>query len=188
MLTPLGRGGTGRHRRWSRVLAVVLVLAGVGAVAVGAWWWFTQRDDTTAQPSPSPSRTCRTPTPDAPKKLPDASAVSVSVANGTERTGLALDTADALVARGFVVVDVGNTDKPVKRGVALVRYRKPDLASAVRVASYLPGATLKPVKVVEDGAVAVWLGPDFDTVASAADADVEGVRLPPGEPRCRTIS
>lgn len=188
MLTPLGAGGTRtrRRRRWPRVLAVLLALAVVVGAGVGAWWWFTQRDDTSATPPPSTTRTCTTPTPKAPAKLPEPAAVTVSVGNGTDRTGLAISTADTLAARGFEVASVGNTDAPVKSGVAVVRYRQQDVAAAVLVASYLPGAELTPVKRVADADVVVWLGPDFDQVATTSQADPEAVALPPGEPRCHS--
>lgn len=186
MLTPIGEGGAAyrRRRRWPRVLAVLLVLALVAAAAGGAWWWFTQRGDTDPQPAASPSRTCTTPTPKPPRRLPDPEQVTVDVANGTDVAGLALDTADELAARGFVVGDIGNTDKPVKEGVAVVRYAEPQLAAAVVVASYVPGAELVPATKVQ-GDVALWLGPEFDGLVSRDDADVDAVALPPGEPECR---
>jgi predicted dinucleotide-binding enzyme len=107
------------------------------------------------------------------------------VANGTDRSGLAVETAEAFAARGFVVTDVGNTDRPVKAGSAEVRYRKADVASAVVVASYVPGAKLVKVERVEDATVAIWLGPDFTRVVSSDDADPKAVALPPGKPVCR---
>ncbi len=183
MLTPLGAGPTAPHpRRWPRVLAVLLVLGLVAGAAYGAWWWFTERADEEAAPSASPTRTCTTPTPKPPKNLPSPAEVTVAVENGTERAGLAVETADALVARGFVVGAIGNADKPVKQGVAQVRYAKADLASAIVVASYVPGAELVEVERAPD--VALWLGPQFDGVVKTADADPDAVQLPPGEPVC----
>lgn len=186
MLTPLGAGGAAHRtrRRWPRVLAVLLVLTLV-AGAAAAWWWYRDRQETDALPGPVASRTCTTPTPDLPKKLPAPDQVVVDVANGTDRAGLALDTADALATRGFVIGDIGNTDRPVTRGVALVRYRGRDLAAAVVVASYVPGAVLRPV--ASAGEVSLWLGPDFVEIAGSEDADPSTVVIPPGEPRCRTV-
>lgn len=184
MLTPLGAGPP-RTRRWPRVIATLVILALVAAAGYGAWWWLTQRPEDDPAPAASPTRTCRTPTPPIPKKLPATGDVTIAVANGTNRSGLAVETADAFAARGFVVTDVGNTDRPVKVGAAQVRYRKSDFASAVVVASYVPGAELLVVKRIEDARVAIWLGPDFDGVISAVDADPSAVSIPPGEPRCR---
>jgi LytR cell envelope-related transcriptional attenuator len=188
MLTPLGAGGAPYRRRrwWPRVLAVLLVL-GLVAAAAGAWWWYRDRQAVEQLPAPVTSRSCTTPTPKVPEKLPEPSQVSVSVANGTDRAGLALDTADAFATRGFVVGDIGNTERPVDEGVALVRYRDQDLAAAVVVASYVPGAQLRPVQRVPDSDVALWIGPDFEGVVSAAEADPSSVAVPPGEPRCRKV-
>jgi LytR cell envelope-related transcriptional attenuator len=184
MLTPLGAGPP-RARRWPRVLATLVVLALVAAAGYGIWWWLTQRPEDEPAPAASPTRTCTTPTPPTPKKLPVPGDVTLAVANGTDRSGLAVETADAFAARGFVVTDVGNTDRPVKAGSAEVRYRKADVTSAVVVASYVPGAELVMVERVEDAAVAIWLGPEFTRVASSDDADPKTVALPPGKPVCR---
>ncbi len=184
MLTPLGRGKR-RSRRWPRVLAVIVVLTLLGAAAYGVWWWLGQRSDDEATSAPSATRTCTTPTPTVPKTLPKPATVTVAVENGTDRSGLAVDTADALAARGFVVTDVGNTDKPVKQGTAEVRFAQGALKQAVVTASYLPGAELVEVARVKDADVAVWLGPEFVKVASSADADPGSVQLPPGEPVCK---
>jgi hypothetical protein len=184
MLTPLGAGPP-RTRRWPRAILAVVIVAMVAAAGYGAWWWLTQRLEDDPAPAASPTRTCTTPTPKAPKKLPEPSDVTLAVANGTDRSGLAVDTADAFAGRGFVVTDVGNTDRPVKTGTAEVRYRKADVASAVVVASYVPRAKLVQVTRVEDAKIAIWLGPDFSRVVSSADADLETVTLPPGKPVCR---
>lgn len=184
MLTPLGAGPR-RPRRWPRVLAALVILALVAAVAYGTWWWLTQRPEDASAPAASPTRTCTTPTPETPKRLPPPSEVTLAVANGTERSGLAVETADTLAARGFDVTDVGNTDRQVKQGIALVRYRKADVAAAVTVASYVGGSQLVEVRRVEDAQVALWLGPDFDRVLSSDDANPRAVTLPAGEPVCR---
>jgi hypothetical protein len=184
MLTPLGRERR-RSRRWPRVLAVMVLLALCGAAAYGVWWWLGQRSDDDVTTAPAPTRTCTTPTPTLPKTLPPPASITLAVENGTQRTGLAVDTADALAARGFVVADVGNTDKPVKQGSALVRFAKGDLKRAVVTASFLPDAELIEVARVKDADVAVWLGPEFTKVRSSANADPDSVQLPPGDPVCK---
>jgi len=186
MLTPLGAGGQSRRpRRWLRMIVAVLVLVAVGAAAFGAWRWWQQRDDQ-APSTAAPSTTCRTPSPKTPQQLPRPSQVTVAVANGTDRPGLALDTADSLASRGFVVADIGNSTKPIREGVALVRYTERNLAAAITVASYMPGSELAQVRRVPDVDVSVWLGPQFDGVAPPGDADPGSVRLPTAAPICRT--
>ncbi len=183
MLTPLGAGAAAsRPRRWPRVLAILLALGLLAGAAYGGWRWFTERADDDVAPSTTPTKSCTTPTPKPPKNLPSPSEVTVAVGNGTDRAGLAVETADALVTRGFVVSSIGNADKPVKQGVAQVRYEKGELASAVVVASYVPGASLVEVNRASD--VALWLGPQFDGVSKTADADASTVVLPADEPVC----
>ena len=188
MLTPLGSGGQSRRpRRWLRMIVSLLVLVAVGTAAFGAWRWWQQREDAPGS-TPVPGATCRTPSPKTPGRLPEPSDVTVAVANGTDRPGLALDTADAFASRGFVVTDIGNTNKPMREGVALVRYAQSNVASAITVASYMPGSELFPVPRVQSAKVAVWLGPQFEGVAPPGDADAGSVRLPTAQPICRTPS
>jgi hypothetical protein len=190
MLTPLGTGGRTRRRRrrWPRILLVLVVLALVAGGAYAAWQWWADSDDSDAPAQAAPTEICHTPTVRAPAELLDTGAVTVSVANGTDRAGLAVETADELAARGFVVGEIGNTDGPVKRGIAVVRYQEDDLDAAVTVAAYVPGATLKPVERVTDPEL--WLGPDFGSAAQAIagtkDADLASVTMPTLEPVCRT--
>jgi hypothetical protein len=185
MMTPMGQGGRmyPRSRRWPRVVGALLVLAALAAVGAGVWWWLS-REDSTAAPTPTATRTCRTPPPVTPRVIPPADKIEVDVANGTDRSGLAIETSDALSDRGFVVVGIGNTERPVKEGVALVRYAASRYAEAIRVASYVPGSQLVAVPKLKGGAVELWLGPDFDGVVSSKEADVEAVTLPTPEPIC----
>jgi hypothetical protein len=188
MMTPMGRGGRqySRPRRWPRVVAVLVVLAVVGAAGAGAWWWFTQRDQSSDDVKTPSGEVCRTPTSQPPKSIPPPRQVQVDVANGTEQSGLAIDTADALTSRGFEVVGIGNTDRPVRQSVALVRYSRSGFAAAIRLASYAPGAELVEAPKLKGRVVELWIGPDFGRVAASKDADVTAVTMPVGEPRCRS--
>ncbi len=188
MMTPMGRGGRmyPRRRRWPRVLAVLLVIAIVAASGVGAWWWFTMREEPSETAVPPTTEVCRTPTAKPPKSIPSPRQVEVDVANGTEQSGLAIDTADQLTMRGFMIVGIGNTEHPVHEGVAQVRYAKPQLAAAIRLAAYVPGAELVQVTKLKGRVVHLWIGPDFEKVASKKDADVTAVTMPAGEPRCQS--
>lgn len=190
MLTPLGRGGRSSsrshgRRRWPRVLLVLLVLALVAGGSYAAWRWLSH-DESAAPVSTAPSEVCRTPALKSPKALPFPSEVTVAVANGTDRAGLAIETADVLAGIGFDVSDIGNTSKPVKKGVAEVRYPAGELAAAITVASYLPGATLIEVEDGPETTMTLWLGPEFSDVASPDEASPESVTLPTPDPICRT--
>ena len=189
MLTPVGSGGRSRgrsrgHRRWPKVLLALIVLVAVAGGAYATWRWL--QDDEPAPAAAQPSAVCRTPTLASPKSLPSPDAVSVEVANGTARAGLAVDTADALAAEGFDITDIGNTGRPVKTGVAQVRYAPRDLASAITLASYVPGSELLEVPETRSATVLLWLGPDFDKVITSRQADVSSVELPTQKPVCHT--
>jgi LytR cell envelope-related transcriptional attenuator len=189
MMTPMGRGGHmyPRARRWPRVLAVFLVLVLLAAAGTGAWWFLTQDENGTSA-APAPTNSCRTPTAKVPKKIPQPSQVSVDVRNGTDVAGLAITTSNDLSSRGFNISGIGNTDRPVKAGVARVRYRPAQLASAVQLASYVPGATLVPVQGLKGGSVELWIGPDFEGIVTKKNADLDAVTIPQPEPICPTPS
>ena len=187
MLTPLGSGGRRpSRRRRARVLLVLVVVVVLLATAAGAWWWFTQRPDSSGPGAAGPTRVCVTPTPRTPTKLPDPADVKVSVLNGTSRAGLAIDTADTLVLRGFDVTAIGNAPRPVASGVAVVLFGPKASAEAVQLASYFPGATLQRQDGRTSTVVQVDLGPSFTKVATPAQARREArrIELPPLPPRC----
>ena len=186
MLTPLGSGGRSRRRqrRWPRVLLALLVIAAVAAGGYAIWRWLG--DDSSTTVAPQPTEVCRTPSLTSPKSLRAPDQVSIQIANGTDRAGLAVDTADQLAAEGFDVTDIGNTDRPVKRGVGQVHYTAEELATAITVASFVPGAELIEVKKLPNATVALWLGPDFERVLSSRQADPSTVELPSQKPVCHT--
>jgi len=187
MMTPLGQGGRmyPRHRRWPKVVfVIVVVLAVIGGIGFGVWTWLDGRD-VQEGPTATPSPSCSTPRAKPPKNIPPPSQINVDVRNGTDESGLAISTADDLSNRGFQVQDIGNTSKPVKSGAALVRYPEKGLGSAVRVAAYIENAELVEIKSKPSKPVGVWLGPDFDRVLPPGEADVENVELPAKRPVCK---
>jgi len=186
MLTPLGSQSLARRpRRWRTLLIVIVVLALVAAAAYGLWRW-VQSNDEDDHAVATPSKVCRTPTVQRPHDLPHPVEISVTVANGTDRPGLALEAADALAERGFHVGDIGNTDKPVNAGVATVRYETGDLGTAITIAAFVPGSQLQ--KVQKAPVPALWLGPDFPGaqrgLVEVDEADPDAVELPSREPIC----
>lgn len=187
MMTPLGKGGRmySRSRRWPRAAAVTVIVVLAVVAVVGTWWWFSRDDASAPAGAPSPTPSCVTPTAKPPRDIPPPTEVDVDVANGTDRAGLALSTADDLADRGFVVVGIGNTQRPVDQQVALVRFGKAGRAAAVRLASFVPGADLKLVDSIRSATVQLWLGAGFDGVVASSRADVDAVTLPPPAPICR---
>jgi hypothetical protein len=186
MLTPLGSQSLARRpRRWRTLLIVIVVLALTAAAGYGLWRW-VQSNDEDDHAAAAPSTVGRTPQVQRPHALPQPLEISVTVANGTDRPGLALQVADALAQRGFHVGDIGNTDKPVKDGIAMVRYEVGDLATAITIAAFVPGAQLQ--RVQKAPVPALWLGPDFPGaqrgVAADDEADPDAVKLPSREPIC----
>jgi hypothetical protein len=190
MLTPLGAGGRRRSRRRlaRTALTVVLVLLLAGAAAAATWWWFTQRDTGNGPAQGAPTVVCTTPTPRPPRNIPRPADVQVGVLNGTNRAGLAISTADELALAGFDVIAIGNSPKPVDSGVAVIGYAPKAEAGAVRLASYLPGATLRRETRRKDTMIELRLGPDYASVASAPQARraLKNIQLPPLSPRCHT--
>ncbi|MEE2522567.1 LytR C-terminal domain-containing protein [Pseudarthrobacter sp. J75] len=65
--------------------------------------------------------------------------VNVNVYNATNRPGLARSAADALLARKFVVAEVGNSDAPY-RGVAAVISGAAGQSAAFTIQRHLPGS------------------------------------------------
>lgn len=189
MLTPLGVGGRRRSGVGRRVLVVVVVLVVLGGAGAAAWWWWTNRDETADVTVDGPRKICTTPSPKQPRDVPPTAQVQVDVRNGTKQPGLAVSTADALATRGFDVVGIGNTTKPVATGVAVVVYQPKALGAAVRVASYLPGASLQAAPRLPAGDVQLRLGPQFDAVSTDAQAKRQrsDVALPAASPTCRRV-
>ncbi len=168
------------------MLVVGLVIVLVAAAAGAAWWWTQVRDDDPSQAGPTPTATCTTPPPKPPRDIPPPSQVRVNVLNATDTEGLAIDTANELVLRGFDVAGVGNAPKVMEAGVATVLYAKPGYGAAVRVASYVPGAELVKTTRIPDASVDLRLGPDFDGIVTDRQAKrgLDDVALPAQEPRC----
>jgi hypothetical protein len=189
MFTPIGAGGHSpvRRRSWPRIVAALLVVALIAGLGIGGYWWFIGGGsaDRGAATTPSPTASCRTPKPRLPDPLPPRRQVEVEVLNGTDRSGLATQTADELAVVGFDVVAYGNADRTVD-GVGRVTYAKGDLGSAVVVASYFPGVTLKRVDRNTGGVVTVTLGADFDQLATIREArdNVATVAVPTPPPVC----
>jgi LCP family protein required for cell wall assembly len=91
--------------------------------------------------------------------LPAPSRVTVSVYNGTSRTGLAAHTVEQLSSLGYQAHVAGNAANHVER--TEIRYGPSDRTAAQRLATTVPNAEL--VKTRSPG-VALILGADFNSV------------------------
>jgi hypothetical protein len=95
------------------------------------------------------------------------STVRVRVLNGTLTGGLAAEVAADLKHRGFHVSSVGNTEKLVKAGTAIVSYGPGNLLAAQAVADQFAGAKLQSG---DFAGVQVAIGPSYQALASKSDA------------------
>jgi hypothetical protein len=172
---------------------VVVIVMAVGLAGYFSWTWWQGRDGSspTAAPTGTPTVVCHTPRPPkAPDPLPSPSTINLEVLNGSNQSGLALTTANALANVGFSVIGFGNSSTS-PAVPAMVRYPKGQLGAAITVASYLPDAQLREVTVkagaTSPSSIVVNLGNGFTQVRSstAAAAAVQDVPLPTPSPVCR---
>ncbi|APX32942.1 hypothetical protein BH708_09690 [Brachybacterium sp. P6-10-X1] len=159
------------------VLAIILV--GIGAYAVGEF------REPVAEPGviapkgddAAPSElTC----PESGAVPLDPAEVTVTVLNGTSRSGLAGETSEQLGQRGYTVGDPGNTRSA--SGPATIVYGPSGYLAAQSVLAQLPEATLS-MDDREDATVSLLLGRGFDGLAEESDATAaleEPVAMPEG--------
>ncbi len=182
MLTPPGLGAPRRKPNWRFLLPVGAgILAVIGLVA----WLVVGGDSAPAdKASPSPSTTnttisqttSRTPSPTTPS-LPQLSsplpamAIDVRVFNASDRSGLALKTADELSACKFHVLEFGND--PLNsdgKTAATIRYGKRGLTSALSLSSYIPGSALQEDKQRSNSSIDLVLGQAFPGLTPPTNA------------------
>lgn len=156
-----------RHQHERQAMVYGSLVAGLAVVALGAAAVysgsisapFLDRPFVTVSPSEPASSL---PDPPCPPDgtLPVAyNAISVVVLNGSDRAGLAGQTAEALTARGFVVASTGNYTGTTTAGAQLV-FGEAGLASAYSLAAQLES----PVLVLDtraDATVDLVLGEAF---------------------------
>ena len=161
-----------RRNRWLIALGLLLAAAGGGA-------WYAQQDEATTATSVSTLPTCApspspTPTPTQARSvpavaLPPATAVVLSVLNGTNRDLLAKHVADALASQGFHVSGQANARTSVV-GASQVVYGPGASLKARTVSSWVPGSTVVPAPKARPGSVQVVLGSSFTRLATPAEA------------------
>ncbi|MFC7375273.1 LytR C-terminal domain-containing protein [Brachybacterium sp. GCM10030267] len=111
-----------------------------------------------------------------------AQEVTVTVLNGTGRTGLAGDVSEELAARGFALEDPGNTGEAA--GPATIVHGPDGYLAAQSLSAQVPDATLT-MDSREGAAVDLLLGDGFaglEEEATASAAAEEPVEMPEGCP------
>ncbi len=155
----------------ARALAVLGIMALLAIVAVV---WTITRD--TQDDSTKAGDTCATEAIDT--QVPEPDQVKLRVFNATDQGGLATTTADALKARGFNVVEVGNSPD-VLTGTAEVRFGAKAVGAAHLVRAEIPDA--QPIADNrQDDVVVLVLGPEFTNLTS--EGNVDSVLATLGEP------
>lgn len=163
-MTILGRGDLSprrHHRRFGRDLLVVLVVI---VLAAAGYFLYRHFSGGSSSPRASTPPVCKDQHVTGPAS---PSTVHVKVLNGTLTSGLAAQVATQLRHRGFHVNSVGNTQKLVKTGTAVVSYGPGRELAAQAVAVQFPGAQV--VKGTAAG-VQVAIGGDFNTLSTKAEA------------------
>lgn len=155
----------------ARALAVLGIMALVAVIAVV---WTITRD--TQDDSTTVTNACATEA--AAAEVPEPKDVKLRVFNATDRGGLATTTADTFKARGFDVVEVGNSPD-ILTGPAEIRFGSEAVGAAHLVRAQIPDA--QPIADNRtDDVVVLVLGPEFVNLTS--EGNVEDVLSSLGEP------
>jgi len=148
--------------------AVVFLVALILLTAL-VWWRVISRDkserDASGQScSPSSASTSK------PTTLPPPSAVTLTVLNSTNRTGLATKVATQLKKDGFKIPENAANDPSGKQiaGIAEIRYGQAGADGATLLSYYLPGATLVHTTSA-DSTVVLSLGAKYKALTAQKD-------------------
>ena len=171
-------------RRPLPALAFLLALSLLTALV---WWRVFHRDEE-GQPQARP--TC---TPAAGTALPEASAVTVVVLNGTTRVGLAGQVSGQLADEGFVVGEPGNEPAGFA-AVAQIRFGPSGLPGATLLSYYVPNAELAPLPDRAEATIDLVLGAQYpetggvrtveQALAAIAEATANPSTAPGDAPAC----
>jgi hypothetical protein len=148
-----------------RPLPALICLLALTLLTALVWWRVLHRgtDNATAK---NPCTSLSVPT-----VLPQPARVSVTVFNGTNRTGLAKTTAKVLSTDGFKIVLYGNDPGSLPiAGVAEIRFTADQKDGATLLSYYLPGAKMVALDASSDSKLVVSLGAKFKGVTSASAA------------------
>jgi len=163
-----------------RPLPALICLLALTLLTALVWWRVIHRGVTSTATAKNPCTSQSTPT-----VLPQASSVTITVYNATNRTGLAKTTAKVLGTDGFKVAVFANDPSglPVA-GVAEIRFSADQKNSAALLSYYLPGAKMVPLDASSDSKLVVSLGANFKAVAlpSAAHAAMTSAHVSQAAP------
>ncbi len=166
---------SGRVRRVAALSIGVVVLAGLG---LGGWSWLFHDAGSGSVPTCPP--VASSPTAVAPAT---PRAVRLRVLNGTGRSGLARRTGDALHARGFTVVSVGNSVGAA--GPPVVRYGAGAGPGAMLLAQQLPRSVVVADARLARGSVELVLTSQFSRLRTPAE--VTAARSAAGRATARPV-
>jgi hypothetical protein len=154
---------TATRRRPLPALAFLLALSILTAIV---WWRVLHRaEPTSTAQGPAPSQSARCSPASKGIRLPEPSAVTVTVLNGAGRDGLATRVTGQLKSRGFAVGTPGTT--AALTGVAQIRYGTAGRSAATLLSYYLPGAKLAAASR-RDAKLELVLGSGFTSLATDA--------------------
>ena len=157
---------TSSARKPLPALAFLLALSILTALV---WWRVLHRSDSSKAASSPPSCTASaTPTVSV---VPAPGAVTVTVLNSTDKTGLAAQVTGFLTTDGFKTGTPTNDTSarsPVA-GVAEIRFGPTGAAAAKLLMFYVPGATLVPDATKTDASIDLAVGAKYTAVASTTD-------------------
>ncbi|GIG35835.1 LytR C-terminal domain-containing protein [Cellulomonas pakistanensis] len=173
-----------RRRRHTRerqavvfgVLLGGLAVAATGAAAVYSGGWsppFLSRDFSSPEPTGLAAEDSPCP-PEGATPVPYGQ-VTVNVLNGTNRIGLAGDTASALTSRGFVVgqqLNAGQMGYTTYTGTALIQFGTQGVAQAYTVAAQFDTPQLV-LDTRADATVDVVVGSTYNALVAAADVTLQ---------------
>lgn len=100
--------------------------------------------------------------------IPDPSEIEVVVLNGTDRAGLGDQAAAQLEERGFIIVEVGDTEEPYD-GITMVQFGPDQYAAGIHAHAYFLGGRQE-FSLDWDQPITITLGDDFQEVRSTSDA------------------
>jgi hypothetical protein len=171
--TPRDTRRRAEHDRQTVVFGVILSVLAVSAMIGAAVYTnavhlpFLNRAFTTDDPAVAHPLPCV----DAGTLPVTPAEVTVTVLNGTTKSGLASQASDQLTSQyGFAVTDPANSGEAAT-GTAVITFGPQAVAQAYTLLLYVPEATMQFDKTISSTGVKLTLGEDFTTIAEGTVID-----------------